>query len=58
LTEARGFFNCVDFNNYVENLRIITDFPAAARPVRFRGGTFAAIIGVTWSDADDINETI
>jgi hypothetical protein len=33
---------------------------AAARPVRFRGGTFAAIIGVTWSDADDFsnNETI
>ena len=25
LTEAHGFFNCVVFNNYVENLRITTD---------------------------------
>jgi hypothetical protein len=54
LTETHGFFNCV------ENLRMTTDFLAAARPFRLYGGTFAAIIGVTWSDADDIsnNETM
>jgi hypothetical protein len=32
LAEARGFFNFVVFNNFVENLRITTDFLAAARP--------------------------
>ena len=34
LAEARGFFNFVVFNNFVENLRIITDFVAAVRPFR------------------------
>ena len=32
LAETHGFFNCVVFNNCVENLRITTDFMAAVRP--------------------------
>jgi hypothetical protein len=57
LAEARGFFNFVVFNNCVENLRITTDFLAAARPFRDHR-RFSAIIGVTWSDADDISPEV
>jgi hypothetical protein len=40
------------------NLTNYTNFMAAARPIRSRGCPFAAIIGVTWSDADDINPEV
>jgi hypothetical protein len=42
LTETHGFFNCVVFNNFVEYLRITTDF----WPLRGHR-RFSAIIGVT-----------
>jgi hypothetical protein len=52
LTETRGFFNCV------ENLRITTDYTDLLSLRDHH--RFSAIIGVTWSEADDIsnNETI